>query len=241
MADITDDKGYNQIWEKNEAVRVRTAGRCGRIINAMDRQSGATVLEIGCGTGEISAMMAAGTKNMITGMDMCAPFIENAGKTFKLPNLEFITADFNEAGGRPEILKNRKFDYVVGNGILHHLYGTIGESLKNIYNLLNSGGKMIFWEPNLLNPYCFLIFNFGFFRKAAKLDPAEMAFTNKFIEKQLSRTGFTSIKVEYRDFLVPGTPDFIIKPVVAAGWVLEKIPVINIMAQSLFISASKNV
>jgi hypothetical protein len=91
-----------------------------------------------------------------------------------------------------------------------------------------------------LNPYCFLIFNFGFFRKAAKLDPAEMAFTKRFIEKQLSITGFTCINVEYRDFLVPGTPDIMIKPVAAAGVLLEKIPVINILAQSLFILASKS-
>jgi hypothetical protein len=98
---------------------------------------------------------------------------------------------------------------------------------------------MIFWEPNLLNPYCFLIFNFGFFRKAAKLDPNEMAFTKRFIEKQLFRAAFTSIKVEYRDFLVPGTPEPLIKPVVLAGSLLEKIPGINCSAQSLFIRAQK--
>jgi hypothetical protein len=43
--------------------------------------------------------------------------------------------------------------------------------------------------------------------------------------------------VEYKDFLLPGIPDFLITPSVVVGDVLEKMPVLNKVSQSIFISA----
>ena len=197
------------------------------------------ILEIGCGTGELSHMMAQKTDCKILGIDICVPFIEQARKNFKLPNLEFKTLDFNDADNLKKITAEYKFDYVVGNGILHHLYYSLDESLSNIHSLLNQDGKIIFLEPNFYNPYCLLIFNIKLFRKLARLEPGEKTFTRKVITRKLKEASFSDINVEYRDFLVPGTPYFLIKPVVLIGDIIEKIPGLNMTAQSIYISARK--
>jgi hypothetical protein len=67
-----------------------------------------------------------------------------------------------------------------------------------------------------------------------------MAFSKSFIERLLVRVGFVNIQVEYRDFLIPGIPAALIKPSVVMGGVLERIPVIQQVAQSLFISADRD-
>ena len=48
-----------------------------------------------------------------------------------------------------------------------------------------------------------------------------------------------NICVEFRDFLVPGVPSFLIRPSILAGAAVERIPAINCLAQSIVISAEK--
>jgi hypothetical protein len=48
---------------------------------------------------------------------------------------------------------------------------------------------------------------------------------------------FKEITVEYRDFLLPNTPHFLIKPFIFIGSFIEKIPLLKAMSQSIFISA----
>ena len=66
-----------------------------------------------------------------------------------------------------------------------------------------------------------------------------MAFTPRFIRSKLERAGFTGIEIATRDFLLPNTPTALIRPVVALGDQLDRIPLVNRMAQSLFFSAEK--
>jgi hypothetical protein len=102
--------------------------------------------------------------------------------------------------------------------------------------LLRPGGKLIFMEPNILNPYCFLIFNY--LREFARLEPDEMAFSKVFITKMLGKIGFRDIRVTHRDFLLPGVPKFLVTPSIIAGDIFERIPGLRMMSQSIFIVAS---
>ena len=176
MASITDNRGYNQSFKPSISLEIRTERRCNYIIKQFDKEnseSAKNVLEIGCGTGEISYLIASKTGYDVLGADLCEPFIEKCNEKYKLPNLNFIELDFN----KPDKLFDKKFDYIIGNGILHHLYYNIEESLLNIKKLLKDDGKIIFLEPNLLNPYCYLIFNTTeYFRKKAKLEPTNIFF-----------------------------------------------------------------
>lgn len=239
MASIQDDRGYNQGYKPSKSLEIRDMRRCGYILSRMELGTEKKILEIGCGTGELAYMMAAKTDSKILGVDICVPFIEQAGKNYSLPNLEFQILDFNDKDSLKKLTREYKFDYVVGNGILHHLYYNMDEALGNIHSLLKTGGKIVFLEPNFYNPYCLLIFKIKPFRKLARLEPGETTFTKTFITSKLKNAAFTDIKVEYRDFLVPGTPEALIKPVILIGNIVEKIPVLKMIAQSIYISARK--
>jgi 2-polyprenyl-3-methyl-5-hydroxy-6-metoxy-1,4-benzoquinol methylase len=238
MKNLRDDKGVNQIWHMTEAMKIRTERRADYMIANMNRSEESKILEIGCGTGEISYLLAKKTAAEVLGTDLCVPFIDEARK-YVLDNLRYELLDFNDPENIEKLIGNKKFNYIVGNGILHHLYYQLDDALKNIHSLMDNNGKLIFLEPNIMNPYCFFIFKFPFFRKMAKLDPGEMAFTKKFIAKKLVIAGFKDIKIEYKDFLIPGTPTSLIKSVVALGNTAEKISMINRISQSIYITATK--
>lgn len=235
MTSLTDDRGYNQMFAPSKAMTIRSKRRCDMIVSVMDIKSDTCILEIGCGTGEIAHFVAEKTKAQVIGTDLCVPFIEQAKEKHILPNLSFEVLNFND----PDSLKGKKFDYIIGNGILHHLYFHLDEALINIRSLLKEDGKMIFLEPNLINPYCYLIFTYPYFRKKAKLEPDEMAFTRNFIKNKLTKAGYTSIDVKYKDFLLPIIPGFLINLVIFIGDIVEKIPLLNRMTQSIFIVGKK--
>ncbi len=237
MASIKDDRGYNQGFKPSKTLTIRTKRRTDYILSKIDLTKENDILEIGCGLGDLSFNIAKKSlKNKVLGTDLCEPFIESAKMQFQLPNLVFKILDFN----KPDKLNDQKFDYIIGNGILHHLYYDLDKALINLKILLKENGKIIFLEPNLLNPYCYLIFNTTpFFRNLAKLEPTEKAFTKHFITKKLKNSGFSKIEIEYKDFLLPIIPFFLVKPVIWLGNILEKIPVFKHVSQSIYICAQK--
>lgn len=239
MSSIKDDRGYNQGFKPSKSLEIRNQRRCRYMLDRMEINAETRILEIGCGTGELAYMMAQKTSCKILGIDLCGQFIEQARGNYMLPSLEFEILDFNDADNLKKVTAEYKFDYVVGNGVLHHLYNDLDKALSNIHSLLKQGGKIIFLEPNYYNPYCLLIFKIKLFRKWARLEPGEMTFTRKAIIQKLEKAFFSDIRVEYRDYLVPGTPDFLIKPAILIGDMVEKIPVLNMTAQSIYISACK--
>jgi 2-polyprenyl-3-methyl-5-hydroxy-6-metoxy-1,4-benzoquinol methylase len=235
MASIQDDRGYNQGFKETAALTIRTDRRSERMIANMNLGPDSKVLEIGCGTGEMSDFLARNTPAQILGVDLCEAFIDEARTKYKRENLNYEVLKINPDNLQATSLRN--FDCIVGNGILHHLYYQLDQVLPDFRQKLKPGGKLIFWEPNLYNPYVFLIFRFNKFRKLAKLEPDEMAFTGRFIQEKLAAAGFRNIKVEYRDFLLPNTPAPLIRPVIFIGGLLERVAGFRRLAQSLFITA----
>jgi 2-polyprenyl-3-methyl-5-hydroxy-6-metoxy-1,4-benzoquinol methylase len=234
MGTIKDDRGYNQMFKPSEAMRIRSERRCDMLISAMNITGESKILELGCGTGEIAGFIAGKTKAKVLGIDICQPFVEEAKKRNALPNLDFEVLNFNS----PESLYEEKFDYIIGNGILHHLYYDLDAALQNIKQLLKPDGKLIFLEPNIVNPYCYIIFTYPYFRKKAKLEPDEMAFSKSFILKKLQKNGYVNNTVSYKDFLLPITPKIFIRPLIWVGNILERLPLIRSMSQSIFIIGS---
>jgi len=235
MENLKDDRGYNQVWADSLATRVRATRRCRYVMSQMVSDPSKSILEIGCGMGTNAYLIAKETGMQVLATDLCSPFIEEARKNNDLPNLRYEELDFNEV----DELKNQRFDYIVGNGILHHLYLRLDEALARMLSLLKQGGKILFFEPNIANPYAFLIFRCGQLRKWAHLEPDEMAFSKAFISHKLSGVGYTNVKVEYKDFLLPGIPDWLISPSIVLGNALERVPLLRVTSQSIFISAVK--
>jgi 2-polyprenyl-3-methyl-5-hydroxy-6-metoxy-1,4-benzoquinol methylase len=233
MSSLKDDQGHNQIFKPSYATDKRLERRADYIISQFTSTQNVEVLEIGCGMGIMANMIATKTNAKVLGVDLCEPFIEAARKQFNNSLLSFEVMDFNKA----EDFINRKFNYIIGNGILHHLYYHLDSALVNIRKLLKPEGKMIFLEPNIYNPYVSLIFKNSYFRKKAALEPTEMAFSKRFISEKLQAAGYKNIKVEYKDFLLPGIPKIFVKPSIVAGNIAEEVPLIKTMSQSIFISA----
>jgi SAM-dependent methyltransferase len=76
------------------------------------------VLEVGCGTGQLSNYFAIGTNNNIVGLDPTTVSLKLA-KEFadknKIPNIQFVNADIFD-----DVLNDEVFDFIWTNGVLHH-------------------------------------------------------------------------------------------------------------------------
>jgi SAM-dependent methyltransferase len=231
---VQDEGGHNQGWTGGHSTDLRQERRCDLLISTMTPSSSSKVLEIGCGRGEIARYLAAKTGMQILGIDVSERFIEEAQNKSTENNVRFEVLDFMDAEER---FQDERFDYIVGNGILHHLYYDLSPALRCIRDLLADRGRIAFLEPNIHNPYVYLIFSKPKLREIARLEPDEMAFSRRFAIEMLECAGFGHVNVQYRDFLVPGVPDWSVRPLVAIGRVAERTPGAKHLAQSLFISA----
>jgi 2-polyprenyl-3-methyl-5-hydroxy-6-metoxy-1,4-benzoquinol methylase len=241
MSSIKDERGFNQIFIETKASIIRKERRCDYMIDKMNIntvENQITILEIGCGTGEGLKYIANKTNSKCYGIDLSSKFIEQAKANNQQSNVNYLVGDFNDAAFISADISTIQFDFIIGNGILHHLYYSIDESLKNIRNLLKPNGKIIFIEPNIYNPYIAFIFQIPYLRKKTFLEPDEMAFSRRFIKKKLNDNLYSSNSIEIRDFLLPNIPEKLINTTIKIGSILEKTP-LTLIAQSLFITANK--
>jgi SAM-dependent methyltransferase len=241
MSSIVDERGFNQGYQLSIAQKARLQRRGRAILSEMrlpaehGRKLDVHILELGCGTGELAFELAKIAGVYVTGVDRSPKFIDYANANYRHPNLRFLVADFSDSspGAAQE-----KYDYIVGNGILHHLYYRLDNFLPTLARWMVPGGRLIFWEPNLKNPYVFLIFKVAALRRMARLEPEEMAFTRRFIQQKLTTAGFCQVRAITRDFLLPNTPARLISSVVKIGDFLEKVPIVRGCAQSIFLTAT---
>ena len=76
------------------------------------------VLEIGCGTGQLSIYFALGTNNRIIGLDPTLASLKLASKFSKennINNVKFVNADLFD-----DVISDEFFDFIWCNGVLHH-------------------------------------------------------------------------------------------------------------------------
>ena len=243
MANIVDERGYNQIFKATTASAIRLQRRANCIVEAMnlpvtpDQRAKMRILEIGCGRGSLAHQIAILTGARVTGVDLSPRFIEHAAATYQHPQLNFLVADLSQTRPANE---QEEYDYIIGNGILHHLYHHLDSFLPALARWLKPTGRLIFWEPNLWNPYIFLIFSVSALRRAANLEPDEMAFSPIFIRQKLLMAGFNQTHVTTKDFLLPNTPDALIGTVSKISDWLDRVPLVNRLAQSVFLVASRS-
>lgn len=242
---IVDDRGYNQGFKPTGTVILRNKRRVDMIFSAvkqlLNTKTDETInlFEIGCGTGEYAQLYAKYPNCNVIATDICVPFVEYATTHYAGPNLQFSQLDLTDSNAVMAKYPARSFDAVVGNGILHHMYYSLEHVLPTLWHVLKPGGVFVFMEPNRYNPYIASIFGVDVLRRMAKLEPDEMAFTPTEISVHLDRAQFVDVAVEYRDFLVPVVPSVLAGAVVRLGDVLERVPGVRRLAQSLLIVARK--
>ena len=108
------------------------------------------VLEVGCGTGQLSIYFSLGTNNNIVGLDPTIQSLnlaKNFAKKNEITNIEFVNADIFD-----DVLVENYFDFVWCNGVLHHTknpykaFEIISKSLKDngyiLVGLYNKIGRI---------------------------------------------------------------------------------------------------
>jgi 2-polyprenyl-3-methyl-5-hydroxy-6-metoxy-1,4-benzoquinol methylase len=99
----------------------------------------ATVLEMGCGTGQLSLFLAS-AQRLVVGADLTRAALElghRAAERFGVHGVRFVETDLHAPGLRPE-----SFDVVVCSGVLHHTADP-GESFAAVARLVRRGGVMV--------------------------------------------------------------------------------------------------
>ena len=189
------------------------------------------VLEVGCGTGLFTKEIME-TDNEIIAIDISPELLDIARKKFQKNNLTFLLSN----AYKTKFSKN-SFDFIIGSSVLHHL--DVDSALKEFYRLLKPGGKIMFTEPNMLNPQIAIQKNIPFIKKIAGDSPSETAFVMWKIKNKLKKSNFDNISVNTFDFLHPFIPRFTIKFVQPFFNFCEKLPIIKEIAGSLVIVAGK--
>ena len=94
MRSVQDEDGYNQGWTGGLATHVRTERRCDLIASKMTPAPDRTVLEIGCGRGEIARLLACKTGMQVLGIDVSEASCEEARANAADGNVTFEVLDF---------------------------------------------------------------------------------------------------------------------------------------------------
>lgn len=110
---------------------------------------GRHVLEMGCGLGEVSALLARSGASVTT-FDLSENSVLVAGRRAQVNNVAGSIKLVAAAGEHLPFADNT-FDIVFGKAILHHLDPDI--AWYHPYRVLKSGGKAAFVEPVGMNPF----------------------------------------------------------------------------------------
>jgi ubiquinone biosynthesis O-methyltransferase len=116
-----------------------------RILKTINLVDGAAILDIGCGTGITSYLVAKklpGAK--VLGLDLNPDAIKIAKSAFNLPNLSFQSTAAEKLA-----LGNNKFDCILFLEIIEHVENP-GLVLDTCHKLLKTDGTLIVSTPNAL-------------------------------------------------------------------------------------------
>jgi len=220
-----------EIWGWASPAGRRRADRRGELfVDGTGIGPGRRVLELGCGTGEFTRRVARGGAELIA-LDL-SPELLGKARTKVRAGARFVRAD---ATVLP--FPTASFDAVYGCSILHHL--DVEAALTEVRRVLRPGGRLVFSEPNLLNPQVFLMFKIHALRPYIGFSPDEMAFTRGAIVRILRRLGFGGVRVRYFDFLHPAIPGGLVSMVEPALEGFERVPLLRVIAGSLLIYAER--
>jgi ubiquinone/menaquinone biosynthesis C-methylase UbiE len=216
-------------WE-SKAGRRRAERRANYFINLGSIKQPDKVLEIGCGTGIFTQKVYLTTKANITAIDISEELLKQASA--KIPEVNFKIDDAMNLS-----FPDNNFDIVFGSSILHHL--DYQKSSEEIFRVLKPGGRLVFAEPNMLNPQIFIQKNVPFIKRWLGDSPDETAVVRWKMKKLLKQTGFKDVEIFPYDFLHPAVPGFCISLASTIGKVIEKIPLLKEVAGSVIIYAKK--
>jgi SAM-dependent methyltransferase len=229
---IADEAEFIWNWE-SPAGRRRAERRADLFIERAGLEPGRRALELGCGTG-VFLEKTAPSGATIHGLDLSEDLLVKARA--KLSGFSNVTLDRGNAEQMPYPAAD--FDAAYGSSVLHHL--DLDASLREIHRVLRPGGRLVFAEPNILNPQVALMFHLKATKEYFGVSPDEMAFSRFRARSSLRKAGFHDVQVWPMDFLHPSTPQAWLDAVARLGSFLERVPLVREIAGSLLIEARRS-
>lgn len=182
-----------------------------------------TVTEFGAGTGRLTIPLLR-RKLKVTAVDISQKSLNKLVSLAKQNNLTKINTSI-------EIVKSKN---IVGCDVLHHV--DINKYFKIFYDKLDSGGLLVFSEPNGWNIFWYLLI-------WMKLDWREekgiVDITKKNVTKELRKAGFKRVEINGLG-LIPGLICLNNKTLLKVNNWLGNLPLLKFLAYRLIIVARKN-
>lgn len=220
-----------QIWNwTSPAGKLRANRRAELIVSKANISANDKVLEIGCGTGIFTEKVWNLTQVEITAIDISPELLEKA-------HAKNIPAKFMLGNAMNLNFPDKGYDVVFGSSVLHHL--KMEKALNEIFRVLKKNGRMVFAEPNMLNPQIFMQKNIPFLKRVMYDSPDESAIVRWKLKSLLRKTSFRNIEIFPYDFLHPSTPAILIPFVREVVKFFEKIPLLKEIAGSVIIYSEK--
>ena len=190
--------------------------------------SDSKLLEIGCGSGFMTRVLVRKKISSLIGIDVSLEMLKAARRTSSSEHARFVQADCNCLPFGKD-----SFDAIVGHGILHHL--DINCVFVELMRVLKSGGKISFYEPNMLNPMVFVLFRLA---RPGYFSPDEMALYKWQVKAALERHDFQEVIVKPMEIMLNQTPARLVPLMEAASRFFNRIPVLREFGGSLLIEGT---
>jgi ubiquinone/menaquinone biosynthesis C-methylase UbiE len=228
---IADHAEFVWNWETPSGRR-RADRRAAIFIEEGRLAPGCKALELGCGTG-VFLEKVAGSGAEIHGLDLSEDLLAKArARLHAFPNVTL-----HEGNAERSPFPAEHFDTVYGSSVLHHL--DLDAALREAARVLRPGGRLVFTEPNILNPQVVVMFKLGLTKNYFGVSPDEMAFSRFRAQRALANAGFREFSVTPFDFMHPAIPARGLDFMARVGRALERLPVVREIAGSMILKARR--
>lgn len=214
-------------WRNNDPIAEdRLLWRAQTFRHAVHLFPGQTILELGCGEGLFTGALlrVCRGENPITAVTFQEHVAGPPDIRAKVERLEL--SDFSSS------LRGRRFDCIVAMDLVDRHHASY--LLKSVYELLEPGGKMVFYESNPLNP--FLALRRLFLRVSGRQDPRRLLSRSQ-LYRMLAGSGFVDVYAVYNDFVFAPLTRRLIWLLRNLSILLENAPGVQAMAGSILVHA----
>ena len=139
---------------KNKFPHLATYPSKQRLYGTMDRHTadlrGKTILDYGCGRGEMSMRYLANGAEKVAAIDISEVYVEDLRQRAAAAGYAAARCDFRAMDAHRLEFADESFDLVVGYGILHHLDPAV--AFGEIHRVLKPNGRVLLQEPLADNP-----------------------------------------------------------------------------------------
>jgi ubiquinone/menaquinone biosynthesis C-methylase UbiE len=217
-------KQYDENYNYNDPfTQYKAERRIATIVQYISTINTKSIIEIGCGTGEYTRLLAKNfPQSQIYAFDISPNMIKTARKKCEMySNASFFVASVYS------LPYQYCFDLTCGFYIMHHL--NLSQAFRSIDKTVSNNGYISFFEPNLLNPIVFIIKNSRWIKQRVGDTPTEYAINPLVIDNIF--IGYRKLHLETNEF-TPLISNFSLNLMLSIDKVTQffgRLPMINLL------------